>query len=123
MRMQAYVAVAEHGPITGTELDKILGDGSMDPAYSRRLSELRDAGVIREVGKRPCAVTGNLAIQWEITDQLPKKEKKAHAKRPDAEIKYALGWFERHKSEMAWPEEVTVVLAWLKAGAKCPRGH
>ena len=35
---------------------------------ARRLPELRERGLVRNTGVRPCAVSGRLAMTWEIVD-------------------------------------------------------
>jgi hypothetical protein len=43
----------------------------------KRISELRDLGVIYEKSIRRCKVTGKNVIEWDLTDKLPiKKENK-----------------------------------------------
>jgi DNA-directed RNA polymerase subunit RPC12/RpoP len=37
-----------------------------DSNTATRLTELRDMGLIREVGERPCRVTGQTCITWEV---------------------------------------------------------
>ena len=37
----------------------------------KRISELRDRGVIYEKDVRPCKVTGRNVIEWDLTDRLP----------------------------------------------------
>lgn len=122
-RLQVYRALAEHGPMTGSEVDRFLGGQQMDPAYSRRLSELRDAGVVREVRKRPCSITGNLAIEWEITDDLPRKEDRTKpVDRPSAStLQEAIVAIERLGSGA--PPALVTLLPWLRDGARCPKGH
>ena len=122
-KMEVYQAVAELGPITGSELDAALKrDDEMDPPYSRRLSELERLGVVQRAGTRTCAATGNVATQWVITDRLPEKPKSEHVARPDAEtIRYVVEWCGRHASTL--PPEFDALLTWLRDGAKCPKGH
>jgi hypothetical protein len=44
---------------------------------STRFSELRKLGIIYEVGSRKCGITGRNAIEWDLTDRLPIKTKRA----------------------------------------------
>lgn len=40
-----------------------------------RFTELRNLGVIYEKGIKQCSVTGRNAIEWELTNKLPKNKK------------------------------------------------
>lgn len=69
-----YRQVFLHGPLTGREVTKMLAEpGETATSYHKRLSELRDLGVIKESPARICAVSGNLALTWEVTGALPVK--------------------------------------------------
>ena len=70
MRTVVYRSLYEHGPATGHEMDELL---ATQDAH-KRLPELREAGVVREVGRRPCSVTGRNAILWDVTSRLPVPE-------------------------------------------------
>ena len=68
-REQVWAALVALGPATIKEVDLYLRRDqhlavtvwSVGP----RFAELRDLGLIREVGKRPCRVTGSIVITWE----------------------------------------------------------
>ena len=68
-RFTVYEALFKIGSSTGSELDTYCRSKS---AHCR-LSELRDLGVIYEKGTRKCKITDRLAIEWDLTDRLPKK--------------------------------------------------
>ena len=122
-KMDVYQAVAELGPITGSELDAALKrDDEMDPPYSRRHSELERMGVVERAGTRTCAITGNVAVQWIITDRLPERPVAEHVARPSASaLQYVVDWCGRHAGEL--PPEFDALVRWLRDGAKCPKGH
>jgi hypothetical protein len=44
---------------------------------NKRLSELRDQGVVEEVGQKICMVSGYEVILWDVTGLLPKPFKKS----------------------------------------------
>tara|TARA_R110002126_G_scaffold13983_1_gene59503 strand:+ start:213 stop:680 length:468 start_codon:yes stop_codon:yes gene_type:complete len=82
-RFQVYDIIYKHGPLTLNQIltiaqreSRVLNTG----AYSGRISELVEHGVIEDVGTTECPVSGNSAILWEATDKLPmplkRKEKK-----------------------------------------------
>ena len=73
IRERVYDFLFHNGPLTGTELNARLKSpvGITIPGYHKRLSELRELGVVREVGERICRVTGRNAIAWDVTETLP----------------------------------------------------
>lgn len=76
-RWQVYDFVYHHGPCTAKEVTSALRKGDEDSGgYNTRLSELRDAGVVVEVGTRKCASSGHTVILWDVTDSLPVKVKR-----------------------------------------------
>jgi hypothetical protein len=75
-REQAYDITYEHGPGTAGELRKKSG---VDGLW-KRLTELRDMGLVYEVQERQCAVTDKVVIEWDTTNCFaPKKLVKAPA--------------------------------------------
>lgn len=58
-----------HGPATGAEGDH--STHSVGGHFHKRLSELRDMGVVEEVGTCKCPVTGKDAVLWDITGRAP----------------------------------------------------
>lgn len=49
------------------------GDAGPYPALWKRLSELRNFGVLTECGKRKCRVSGRNAVVWMRTNEAPRK--------------------------------------------------
>lgn len=67
MKLEAYKALVDEGPMTGRELDLYMyGTAGKGRDYHKRLSELARLGVVREVSKRQCRVTGNRAYVYEV---------------------------------------------------------
>ncbi len=64
-RWEAYDALYHRGPLTGQELARETGVAGM----WKRCSELRDMGLVYEVGTRICKVTKQNAIVWDVTSQ------------------------------------------------------
>lgn len=54
-------------PLTGSELDQKSGSRYMH----QRISELTDAGVLRQAGLKVCSVTGRTVMAWEPSDAMP----------------------------------------------------
>jgi len=90
-RLEVYEVVYGNGPLTANEVVEIVTKkynrsySSNVNAYAR-LNELRDSGVVAEMGVKPCPITGNNVIVWDVTDSLPAplpKVKTKNQKRED----------------------------------------
>jgi hypothetical protein len=57
-------------PSTAREIFAIIPVVKIEPT---RLTELRELGVIYETGVRKCQITGMSSIEWDLTDNQPKK--------------------------------------------------
>ena len=51
-----------------------------------RFAELKDLGVITDIGKRECTITGRTVLEWDITGDLPVNKSKATFKEQKEEI-------------------------------------
>jgi hypothetical protein len=76
-RFMVYKAIYEMNGCTASELFNRTG---LKTNQSSRFTELRELGVIREVETRICKVTGRNAIEWDLTDRLPKSQDREHKK-------------------------------------------
>ena len=83
-RWEVYDVLYRFGVQTSAEVvDRINSSKhNVNPlSQSRaRFTELRDMGVVEEMGTKLCEITGNNVIAWRVTDNLPKiiiKETKA----------------------------------------------
>lgn len=79
--MEVYSALFKAGPMTANEVFVHLygqtgGPKNAASNSAARFSELRDMGVIKEVGVRSCRVTGMNVIEWDVTSRLPVKIQK-----------------------------------------------
>ena len=70
VRFSVYSCVFKFGPITQGEVKKKLNMDSN--TATPRFAELKTQGVITEVGKRPCKITGRTVYEWDVTNKLPK---------------------------------------------------
>ncbi len=75
---EIYRIIYAHGPMTANEcfnmLAKGLGDDFRFDSNTRsRLTELRERGLLQELGTRPCTVTKRKCILWDVTDECPSK--------------------------------------------------
>lgn len=86
-RMEVYKALYESGAMTSRELFALKG---WDTNQSGRFTELQESGVIKEVGIRSCKVTGNTAVVWATTNNLPveRPKGKSKAKKKSECLKY-----------------------------------
>ena len=75
MQFEVYHAVYNFGPCTSAEAYVHMNKSALTPiTQSRaRFTELRNKGVLKELGMRDCTVTGQHVIVWEVTKELPKK--------------------------------------------------
>ena len=75
-RFEIYEALCNLAPCTSAEAMKgILNKTNVLSQSRARFTELRDLGVIYEKGIRKCKITGQNVIEWDLTDELPLKEK------------------------------------------------
>lgn len=75
-RWQVYAFLFHNGPMTGREMKekgKEKYGREFQESADKRLSELREMGAVYEVRERACTVTGRTAIEWDVTDRMPKK--------------------------------------------------
>jgi len=77
MRMTVLDAIYRSAPCTSGEAFASMMTSSNQLSQSRaRFTELREWGVIEEVGERPCKISGHNAIVWDLTGELPVKPAK-----------------------------------------------
>jgi hypothetical protein len=74
-RFEVYDCLYYHGPMTASETFRRISGGrpnyNFDSNTRARFTELRDQGVIAEIGEKKCAVTGMTVILWDVTSELP----------------------------------------------------
>lgn len=73
-RFEVYEAVCNSAPCTSSEaMISRLNSTNVLSQSRARFTELRELGVIYEKGIKKCTVSGRNAIEWDLTDKLPKK--------------------------------------------------
>ena len=72
-RQEVYDVLFESGPGTAMELRRFFPKGTVDSQIRARLNELRQMGCAYEVRERPCTITGQTVIEWDVTPNLPTK--------------------------------------------------
>lgn len=109
-----YEALFQNGPLTGKELDEVLGSKSAH----KRLSELKAFGVVKATPE-----PGTKILKWDVNGALPEKDKPTTGARPAPhEIARALAEFREmwHYAAAAGyrvDPVVNTVGAWLAGGA------
>jgi hypothetical protein len=76
LKWSVYEVIYKHGPITANEVWKFHLSHLQQRSVTPRTSELEELGVICEIIRRDCQVTGNNCVAWETTDNLPKNLKR-----------------------------------------------
>lgn len=83
-RLEVYGILFLHGPLTGAAVaswfyaDRVRGCHS--ETIRNRITELRDWGVVAEVGYQIDTTTGMRVILWDVTSRLPVKPPKKESK-------------------------------------------
>lgn len=99
-RFNTYSVLFQHGPLTASELfvkaKQEYGEALRDN-YQKRLPELRDLGVVQELGTTICSVTKREVILWDVTNDVPKL-------RRDVQISYK-ALLSRAREELKWAVE------------------
>jgi hypothetical protein len=70
-RFETFEAIMKIAPCTASEVQHSINYHNGGRDCMKRISELRDRGVIYEKDVRPCKVTGRNVIEWDLTDRLP----------------------------------------------------
>lgn len=82
-RFEVYAWLFEHGPATAGRVSQGIHGNRNNTAT--RLTELRNMGVVQEVGEAT-EITGETVIQWDVTALLPTKFKRSSSSRLEALI-------------------------------------
>lgn len=67
-QIQVLTELTYNGPMTGQEVARKV------PSGWKRLSELERLGAIKEIARRQCTVTGELAGVWAIIEDQPEPD-------------------------------------------------
>ncbi len=113
-QLRVYDVLFEHGPMTGSEVNRAL----LSKSAHKRLSELLALGVAQETGLRACSVTGERVTGWDVTDALPGNVEGARPTLPrptPAQVRRAVAELRVRHDERPFSEETVGTLRWLKA--------
>ena len=92
-RWEIYDIVFKHGPMTSNETfdySLLKGVDGYRHNANARMTELRDVGVVQELGTTICSKTGRTVILWDVTDNLPTKLSLTKKKGKKEKIKDAM---------------------------------
>lgn len=78
LRFEVYECLFKHGPLTAGEAWSRYFPHRQRSSISARMSELEARGVVYQESERPCALTKNNAIAWDVTTNLPVDPPKLH---------------------------------------------
>lgn len=112
-RFLVYDILFEHGPLTAGQvvlMGRKLKSVIHTSAFQTRLTELRDLGVVYEVKKDNCPLTGRNVLFWDVTSKLPTKPEKRETKneiiaRLEARIRELESELEKHKPKPTFQGE------------------
>jgi hypothetical protein len=124
LHWQVYSHLYHHGPQTSGEVYQQLGVQQRVPSQLRaRFTELREMGVLQEVGERPCGVTGRTCIVWDVTAATPVPLPKAVARPSRASVLEAACYVtEAMKHFNNVPRSVADLLQWVLWDSSKRRG-
>lgn len=78
LQLEVYEYLFSHGPATQMEVCRgIRHPSRQDRSYMPRFAELERMGVIKTMRTRFCKITGREVLEWDVTDALPTRDKKA----------------------------------------------
>lgn len=101
-RWEVYDIVFNHGPLTANEIfqyTKLSNLTGYRHNVHSRLCELREMGVLQELGTKECSISGETVILWDVTSNYPKKlEKKKSAKQIIYELTIEIAQLKRENA-------------------------
>jgi hypothetical protein len=94
-QFKVYDVLFHHGPLTQNELHQEHFFSTQPRNIQPRVSELEELTVVACVGKRPCRITGNICMVWDVTENLPapvvkEKKEKPNLAKMDALMNFML---------------------------------
>lgn len=112
-RLQAYEALFHNGPMTQGECWDLIAR-TTNPKMPRhsiapRFAELLEQGVIQEVGKAPCRLSGRECIVWDVTSKLPVKPEKRESelvrlRRENKELRREIADLQERLDRLRFPD-------------------
>lgn len=73
LQWKVYDFATLHGPISERKAWLGISPNSNSGTITARFAELKNKGVLEEVGRWACQDTGNVVLHWDVTADLPRK--------------------------------------------------
>lgn len=106
-RLEVYEAILKSAPCSsGEAFSKMLTSSNVISQSRARFTELRELGVIYEVGVKKCSITNRNVIEWDLTDNIPFELEKNKSKSKKTKINEVLFLIERLGKELTEGEKV-----------------
>jgi len=106
-RLEVYEAILKSAPCSsGEAFSKMLTSSNVISQSRARFTELRELGVIYEVGVKKCSITNRNVIEWDLTDNLPFELEKNKTKSKKTKINEVLSLIERLGKNLTEAEKV-----------------
>jgi len=106
-RLEVYEAILKSAPCSsGEAFSKMLTSSNVISQSRARFTELRELGVIYEVGVKKCSITNRNVIEWDLTDNIPFELEKNKTKSKKTKINEVLFLIERLGKELTEGEKV-----------------
>jgi hypothetical protein len=83
------MVVFKHGPLTANQAAERLDATSSNNVRSR-FSELREMGVLVELGTVECPISHRRVIQWDVTNRVEPLERRKADKKPSYKVLEAI---------------------------------
>jgi len=114
-RWEIYNILYHHGPMSSNETfdySQLKGVDGYRHNANARMTELRDLGVVMELGTKVCSKTGRTVIEWDVTDRLPKRLIKPTKKDRVEKALVMLRFLYKHKDlavDKTWKEAAQLI--------------
>jgi hypothetical protein len=70
LQLLVVECLKSNGPLTQAECSRIIGNNGENQGITPRFAELKLKGVIAEVGKKQCSVSGRTVLAWDLKENI-----------------------------------------------------
>jgi hypothetical protein len=106
-RLEVYEAILKSAPCSsGEAFSKMLTSSNVISQSRARFTELRELGVIYEIGVKKCSITNRNVIEWDLTDEIPADTEKAKTKSKKTKVREVLNLIETLGKQLTEQEKV-----------------
>jgi hypothetical protein len=120
-RLEVYEALLNSAPCTSAEaLVNVLDSNNVLSQSRARFTELRDLRVIYEKGVKKCSVTNRIAIEWDLTDNIPVSfiSKTKTLKQKVKELSFMVNELNKKTSDLFVKSELSTIEDYIKENFK-----